>query len=73
MMTSLVILQSKPLIFIILCRSRVARLVDGYQEGGTYTMQVDSNMLNQGVYTVTLVYRARGDVKMKSIKIVRGW
>jgi hypothetical protein len=53
--------------------ARVARLVDGYQENGWHQIKVDGSALNPGVYTVTLTFRAKGDVQMKSIKIVRGW
>ena len=53
--------------------SHVLRLVDATQPGGEYTVKLYGEYLNPGVYTVTLKTRAKGDMKLRSIKIVRGW
>lgn len=52
---------------------QVSRLVSSYQDKGKYVVRVEGINLDPGVYTVTLHLRAGGDLKMKTIKIVRGW
>jgi hypothetical protein len=49
------------------------RLVNGYQDKGKYVVKVEGINLDPGVYTVTLHLRAGRDLKMKAIKIIRGW
>ena len=53
--------------------SHVLRLVDATQASGEYIVKLTGEYLNPGVYTVTLKTRAKGDMKLRSIKIVRGW
>jgi len=49
------------------------RLVNGYQDNGKYMVRVEGISLDPGVYTVALHLRAGGDLKMKTLKIIRGW
>jgi hypothetical protein len=52
--------------------SRVAKMVDTYQEAGHYFVRLDGTSLQPGVYTVILYLKSRTDEKMTAIKIVRG-
>jgi len=52
---------------------RVQTLVDEHQLPGDYKIKFETSRLNPGIYTVTLRLESRGDVSLKTIKIVRAW
>jgi hypothetical protein len=53
--------------------NRVETLVDARQLPGDYTVKFDTYKLAPGVYTATLRLMAHGDVRARTIKIVRAW
>jgi hypothetical protein len=52
--------------------ARVALLENGIQGSGKHLVKVDGVTLTPGVYTATLKLNAKGDVMIRTIKLVRG-
>jgi hypothetical protein len=52
--------------------ARIEKYVDGIQDKGQYSINIEGLKLNPGIYTVILYYNSGGKIVKKSVKIVRG-